>query len=82
VIFGDDERAWGRRSRVIKTAETGADGRYEVRGLLDGNYSVIAVPFLEDGAWFDTAVLQQLKPGAASIAIVPGKHTLNLVVKP
>jgi hypothetical protein len=82
VVFGDDERAWGRRSRTIKTVETGADGRYEVRGLLEGKYSVVAASFLEDGAWFDAAVLRQLKLAAAAIAMTPGKHTLDLVVKP
>ena len=82
VVFGEDEHAWGRQSRVIKTVETGADGRYEIRGLLDGKYSVAALPFLEDGAWFDAGVLQQLKRGATALTIVPGKHTLDLVVKP
>jgi hypothetical protein len=82
VVFGEDERAWGRRSRVIKTIETGPDGRYELRGLLEGKYSVAAVSFLEDGAWFDTAVLQNLKRTAATLAVISGKQTLDLVVKP
>ncbi|TAK15856.1 MAG: carboxypeptidase regulatory-like domain-containing protein [Acidobacteria bacterium] len=82
VVFGEDERAWGPRSRVIKTVETGADGRYEVRGVLEGKYAIVAVPFLDDGAWFDTGVLQQLKRNASTLAVTPGKHTLDLVVKP
>ena len=82
VVFGENERAWGPRSRVIKTVETGADGRYDMRGLLEGRYSVAAVSFLDDGAWFDAGVLQQLKRAASALALTPGKHTLDLVVKP
>jgi len=82
VAFGDDERMWGLRSRVIKTVEAGADGRYEVRGLLPGKYFVAAVPFLDNLAWFDAAVLHQLKTAAQTLsATANGRHTLDLVVK-
>jgi hypothetical protein len=82
VVFGDDEREWGPRSRVIKTAETSADGRYQVRGLLPGKYSVAAVSFLENFAWFDAGVLRQLKSGAQSIDVTAnGRHAVDLVVK-
>jgi hypothetical protein len=82
VVFGDDERAWGPRSRVIKTVETGADGNYDVRGLLPGKYSAAAVSFLESMAWFDAGVLRQLKTGAQAVNVAAnGKQTLDLVVK-
>jgi hypothetical protein len=82
VVFGDDERAWGVRSRVIKTVEAGADGRYEVRGLLPGKYSAGAVSFLDNMAWFDAGVLRQLKTGAQAVNVAAnGRQTLDLVVK-
>jgi len=66
-----------------RSTSTGADGRYELRGVLPGKYSAVAVPFLEDLAWFDASVLHQLKTGAPSITVTAsGKHTLDLVVKP
>lgn len=83
VIFGDDDRAWGARSRVIKTIETGAEGRYEVRGLLPGKYSAAASSFLENLSWFDSGVLHQLKASSPSLTVAAnGKHVLDLVVKP
>jgi hypothetical protein len=67
---------------VIKTVEAGADGRYEVRGLLPGKYSAAAASFLEERAWFDSAVLHQLKAGAPVIDVPSsGKLTADLVVK-
>jgi hypothetical protein len=82
VVFGDDERMWGPRSRVIKAVESGADGRYEVRGLLPGKYSAAAVSFLENMAWFDAGVLRQLKTGAQAVDLnANGRQTLDLVVR-
>jgi protocatechuate 3,4-dioxygenase beta subunit len=82
VIFGDDLRAWGPWSRVVKTAEAGEDGRYEIRGILPGSYSVAATGFLDDMAWFDADVLTQLKTNARPMVVPgPGKITVDPVVR-
>lgn len=83
VLFADDERTWGPRSRTVVAVESGADGRYEFNGVLDGAYSIVAVPFLENLAWQDAGVLRRLKTNATSTKIEPGATlTLSLVVKP
>ena len=83
VVFADDERTWGFRSRLIKAAESGADGRYSIEGLLDGRYHVVAVPYLEEGSWLDAGVLRRLQPMASPVAIAEAaKLTRDLVIKP
>jgi hypothetical protein len=83
VVFSESEESWGWRSRTVRTAETGADGRFTVDGVLDGAYRIVAVPFLEDGSWMDTTILRRLKPLAAPLSVSgAAPTTMNLVVKP
>ena len=81
VAFAADESAWGFRSRVIKTAESGAGGRYAIDGLLPGKYYVVAVPYLEEGAWMDADVLRRLQPGVEPVALADPAATVDVVVK-
>lgn len=81
VLFSEDDKLWGTRSRVIHTLETRPDGSYQFRGVLPGRYHVIAVSFLESLAWTDAAVLHQLKSSAESVNVPVGNLTVNLVVK-
>jgi 5-hydroxyisourate hydrolase-like protein (transthyretin family) len=81
VLFGDDERLWGTRSRTIHATETRADGTYEIAGVLPGKYHVVAVPFLDALAWTDATVLHQLMGGANSLNVAAGKVAIPLVVK-
>jgi hypothetical protein len=81
VMFSEDDKLWGTRSRVIHALEAKADGSYQFRGVLPGRYHVIAVPFLESFAWTDAAVLHQLKSSAESVNVPGGNLTVNLVVK-
>ena len=83
VAFSRDEQTWKFRSRLIKAAETGADGRYVIEGLLDGAYHIAAVPYLEEGAWMDAGVLRRLETGAIPlVAANAARLTADLVVKP
>lgn len=82
VVFSADDRMWGWRSRVVRSAEGDAEGRYTIDGLLDGKYYIVAVPFLEDGSWMDAMILSRLVPNASILAIQGAvKRTTNLVVK-
>ena len=80
VVFGDDDRLWGGRSRMIHTVEARADGAYELSGILPGRYHVVAASYLESLAWTDAAVLHQLAAGADAVGVAPGKITMPLVV--
>jgi hypothetical protein len=80
VVFSEDPRRWGVRSRLIKTVEVGADGRYAVTGLVAGRYFIIGVGALEDWAWFDPEVLNRLLATATPITLADSQRvTLTLV---
>jgi hypothetical protein len=81
VAFAAEERTWGYRSRTIKAAESGAGGRYTIEGLLPGKYHVVAVPYLDEGAWMDPDVLRRLQPPGDPIAVADPAVVVNLIVK-
>jgi protocatechuate 3,4-dioxygenase beta subunit len=82
VVFAADERSWGFRSRMIKAAESDANGRYAIQGLLGGRYHVVAVPHLEEYSWMDATILRRLQPPGEPLAVGEAAHlTVDLVVK-
>jgi hypothetical protein len=83
VIFSEDDRTWGWRSRLVHSTETDADGRYALDGLLVGRYRVVAVPYLETGSWMDVTILNRLQPLGTPIELAhESRGMMNLVVKP
>jgi hypothetical protein len=82
VVFSADDRTWGWQSRTVKSVESDANGRYRVEGLLDGNYHIVAVPFLDEGSWMDVTILHRLQPISSVLAVNGAtKQESNLVVK-
>jgi len=80
VVFSQDARRWGLRSRLIQTGEAQPDGRYSVGGLLAGRYFLIGVEDLEDVSWNDPEVLSRLQATAIPLTLTEGqKLTLTLV---
>jgi hypothetical protein len=78
VVFSADERHWMARSRFIRSVEVGVAGRYDVRGLLPGDYRVAFVDGLADGAWEDPEVLARLRPMSTAVVIAAaGRVTLD-----
>jgi hypothetical protein len=72
VVFSNDSRAWGARSRFIATGEVAATGRYALHGILPGQYLVAVVSDLPDGAWEDPERLARLQATATVVTIRAG----------
>lgn len=82
VVFVDDERAWGWRSRQVHSVETDAGGRFTLDGILAGRYRAVAVPFLDDRSWMDATLLERLKPLATEVVVDgAGRVTIALGVQ-
>jgi carboxypeptidase family protein len=69
VVFSDNEQRWGAKSRYIRTADAGADGRFSMKGLLPGKYLIVATSELEEFAAGDPDVLRRLLPLAAAFQV-------------
>jgi hypothetical protein len=83
VIFSEDDRTWGWRSRLVHSTEADAEVRYALTGLLAGRYRIVSVPYLEQGSWMDVTILSRLLPLAGSLVVEDGRSaTMNLVGKP
>ena len=69
VVFGADRGSWFFNSRRIAAVRTDPQGRYTIRNLPPGEYRVAAATDLEQGEWFDPAVLDDLAATAISLTV-------------
>ena len=85
VVFGVDDRQWAYQSRYTRVSPVYADGGFEIRGLLPGQYLVAATVDLEPGAEGDAEVLARLRPSATPVEVAAGSATrvkLERVIQP
>jgi hypothetical protein len=83
IIFPDNSEYWsGPNNRFIKSARTGADGRFTIdQPLPPTDYLAVAVEVLEPGEWAEPDNLERLRPLAARFTITDGEQkvvTLHL----
>ncbi|MEI6246530.1 MAG: hypothetical protein WCQ64_15990, partial [Acidobacteriota bacterium] len=69
VVFAADQRFWTPQSRRIQAARPGTDGHFVFRNLPPGDYRVIALADIEQGAWYDPALLRQLIGPSIAISL-------------
>jgi hypothetical protein len=83
VAFSADRSAWFFNSRRIAAVRPGRDGQYSIRNLPPGEYRIAAAVDLEQGEWFDPAVLDRLLPSAAGITVTGAeKKVWDIVIRP
>jgi len=62
-----------RRLDLYKTATTDRSGKFEIRGIAPGEYSVYAWPDVDPGAWLDPKFLNAYRNFGASFRIGEGQ---------
>jgi hypothetical protein len=75
VLFPADAKLWTGQSRYIRTARPNQEGSFSVKGLPPGRYLAAALESLENGAQYDPALLEQLRPRAKSFSLVEAEPT-------
>jgi hypothetical protein len=75
VVFAADRSFWTPQSRRIRTVRPDTDGRFTMRGLPAGDYLVAALTDVEDGEWYETALLEALVPAAVKVTVREGERT-------
>jgi hypothetical protein len=82
IAFTTDRRGWFTNSRRIVSVRTGRDGRYSIANLPAGEYRLVATNDLEQGEWFDPAVLERLLLSGTPIKITGADRiTVDLQIK-
>ena len=83
VVFSDDPQYWSLPfTRWVNGARPDQDGRFRLRNLPAGSYNIVAVDYIEAGAWGDPELLDRLKSHARRITLSDGgseKVDLKLV---
>jgi len=83
VVFSDDPQYWTLPfTRWVNGTRPDQEGRFRVRNLPAGSYNIVAVDYIEAGAWGDPELLDRLKSHAKRITLSDGgseKVDLKLV---
>ena len=86
LVFSRDRRTWYARSRFLRRARTNPEGVFEIEGLPEDTYYVVASPQLPaDGeeAWQEPEYLDTISAQASTVSVTAGSLTnLNMRVRP
>jgi hypothetical protein len=73
VVFSDDPQFWSLPfTRWVNGTRPDQEGRFRLRNLPAGSYNVVAVDYIEAGAWGDPELLDRLKSHAKRITLSEG----------
>ena len=80
IVFAQDPAHWTVQTRHLSIARPGLDDLFHAR-LLAGDYYVVAMSDVENGAWTDPDFLAQARERAVKFTIADGeKKTIDLAV--
>ena len=69
ITFARDRERWGANSRFLNSGRPDQEGKYKLTNLAPGDYYVVAVDYLEQGAQTDPEFLERLKERATEFSI-------------
>jgi len=72
ILFSTDATTWRPQSRTIMATQPDQTGAYRFRGMPPGAYFLVAVDDVEQGEWFDSGFLDEMRPGAIRLTISDG----------
>jgi len=72
VIFSTDNAKWYDGTRFIRSTRPDQSGQFSIGGLPAGEYYVIALEDVQDGAWNDPEYLESIRRSADRITLAEG----------
>jgi len=82
VVCPADRAFWFNGSRRIAGTKASAQGAWTIRNLPPGEYRIVATTDLDQGEWFDPAVLERLQPNALPLTMTAAENkTIDLLLR-
>jgi protocatechuate 3,4-dioxygenase beta subunit len=78
VLFANDPQKWYENSRWVRTVRPDQKGRYQVTGVLPGDYLAVAVDYVEQGIWNDPDYLGSLRRLGKAVTLSADRPTADL----
>jgi uncharacterized protein (DUF2141 family) len=79
IAFSADPADWRPQSRYIQVGRPDANSQFRIRGLPPGDYLVVALDDVDNGEWYDPAVLEVARRSAIRLSLSDGDtKTLEL----
>ena len=75
VLFPAERSLWHERSPRLRVMRPAADGGFNARDLLPGNYRIAAVTDLEDNEWRTSAFLESVFESSIAVTITDAQVT-------
>jgi carboxypeptidase family protein len=81
LVFATDREKLFENSRFVRAVRPDQNGQYRIAGLPPGEYSAIALDYVEQNAWFDPEFLESLRAHAQPLTLAEGENkTLSLTL--
>jgi hypothetical protein len=81
VLFPDDANLWALPSRYIHATRAGRDGRFEIRGLVPGQYRAVAVGYVAQDELYDPLFLESVRADAFTVSVAEARtETVQLTI--
>jgi hypothetical protein len=78
IVFAADSTKWYDGSRFVRAVRPDQKGRYQIAGLLPGEYLAVAVDYVEQGLWNEADYLKSLRQYAQRLTLARGSQTISL----
>ena len=65
---------FGTASRFVQIGRPNQQGQFRIAGLPAGRYLAVALESIEDGAWYDPALLERLRPHGTEVSLAEGER--------
>jgi hypothetical protein len=73
IAFSVDPGAWRPQTRQVHASRADSSGVFHVRGLPPGDYHLVALDDVEQGAWYDPSFLENMRSSAVRVSVNDGE---------
>jgi Carboxypeptidase regulatory-like domain len=73
IAFAVDPGTWRPQTRQVQASRADSSGVFHFRGLPPGDYHLVALDDVEQGAWYDPSFLEKVRSSAVRVSVNEGE---------